>query len=526
MTESKKLLQQLKALDPATLLQNAIKERARRKMKYFIPYTMPTYSMQWFHEVLADKLDKFLFTDEIKRLMVFAPPQHGKSEICSRRFPAFALGNFPELKIAGCSYNSTLAANFNRSLQRVIDSQEYHDLFPETRLNEANIRTVARGNYLRNSEIFEIVGKEGFYKAAGVGSALTGTAVDIGIIDDPYKDAMEAYSETIRSSKWEWYESVFETRLHNASKILIILTRWHHDDLAGRLLKYAEDNPAGEQWDVVHFQALKEKQTTHEKDQRQYGEALWPDRHNKERLDQKRDKSPTTFQSLYQGNPTPEGGNMIKTDWFGWFGISDLQPGARVKFTGDGAFTEKETNDPTALLAYVYDGYYFNILDVGQVWYEMGELLEFIPEFIRRNDNTGQGIMKFEPKANGKSVVQMFKRPIFNRDGVRLPNVNIKESKPPTADKTARLMSQLDIWESGRIRLLKGAAWAENFMNEAISFPKGKHDDQIDAAMIMVSEEIPNYTKGQRGLPQYSNFKNRPYIEQQVTNNRPYLNRK
>ena len=123
-------------------------------------------------------------------MMVFMPPQHGKSELTSRRLPAYLLGINPKLKIVGCSYSADLSRSFNRDVQRIMDDECYIDVFPNSRLNSSNIRTSAKGNYLRNADIFEIVENVGFYKSVGVGGSLTGTPVDIGIIDDPVKDVV------------------------------------------------------------------------------------------------------------------------------------------------------------------------------------------------------------------------------------------------------------------------------------------------------------------------------------------------
>src|SRR5690606_16696316 len=159
----------------------------------------------------------------------------------------------PKTKICVCSYSATLAESFNRDIQRIIDDIPYHDVFPETVLNESNVTTDAHGAYLRNSEIFETVGFRGFVKTVGVGGSLTGTPIDVGIIDDPFKDREEAMSTRIRDKVWSWYTDVFRTRLHNESQELVIMTRWDQDDLAGRILKREND------WEVVTFQAIKER---------------------------------------------------------------------------------------------------------------------------------------------------------------------------------------------------------------------------------------------------------------------------
>jgi len=277
------------------LSYNVRAELAKRNFADFVQYVMPHYDMQWFHSYLCRKLDAFEH-GEIKKLMVFMPPQHGKSELTTRKFPAYLLGKNPNRKMVVSSYNATMASQFNRDIQRVIDQQSYHDVFPDTILNESNVVTISE-SYLRNSDIFEIVNHSGFLKVAGRGGALTGTPIDIGIIDDPIKDRAEAMSVTVREGLWSWYKDVFETRLHNNSQQLIILTRWHEDDLAGKILKRDKD------WEIVVFEGIKE--TENQYDPRKIGEALWENKHSLERLLKVKHTSPLTFNSLYQQSPKP-----------------------------------------------------------------------------------------------------------------------------------------------------------------------------------------------------------------------------
>ena len=209
--------------------------KARSIFQKFVTFTKADYVMNWHHTVLCSYLQKFINGD-IKKLMVFMPPQHGKSELTSRRLPAYLLGINPKFKIIGCSYSADLSKAFNRDVQRIIDSDEYKLVFQDTRLNSSNVKASSKGSYLRNADLFEIVKHRGFYKSVGVGGSLTGTPADIGIIDDPIKDKAEAESPTFRRRVWDWYTNVFLTRMHNDSQQLITLTRWHKDDLAGRIL--------------------------------------------------------------------------------------------------------------------------------------------------------------------------------------------------------------------------------------------------------------------------------------------------
>jgi hypothetical protein len=313
---------------------NARAALARRNLSDFISYTKPDYTFNWHHISICQQLQRFT-NGEITRLMIFVPPQHGKSEIATRRFPAFQLGKKPKSRIAICSYSATLAMSFNRDVQRIIDDEKYHDVFPDTILNESNVSTNAQGSYLRNSEIFETVGFRGFIKTVGVGGSLTGTPIDIGIIDDPFKDREEAMSIRIREKVWSWYTDVFETRLHNESQQLIIMTRWDPDDLAGRILRRD-----GSKWAVISYPAIKEHDNDY--DPRQIGEALWPEKHSLERLSLIRDTSPITFNSLYQQDPKPSTGSLVFPEWSEYSEEPDIEPLIGLDFG--------YSNDPTAIV--------------------------------------------------------------------------------------------------------------------------------------------------------------------------------
>lgn len=266
-------------------------------------FTYEGYIWNWHHELICEKIQDFS-EGKIKKLGIFIPPQHGKSELCSKRAPSYILGKNPNIRIAGISYSHTLSTKFNRDLQRIIDTPEYHDVFPNTTLNRSNVVSSAKGSFLRNSQEFEIVGHNGGYYGTGIGGALTGQKVDILIIDDPVKDAVEAQSPTIQNRNWEWYNAVAETRLHNDSQQLLIMTRWDVNDLAGLILKHQDD------WEIVSIPAIKDGYTFDE-DKRSIGEALWEERHSKEKILRVKNTNPKVFNSLYQQNPRPSDDVLI-----------------------------------------------------------------------------------------------------------------------------------------------------------------------------------------------------------------------
>jgi hypothetical protein len=251
--------------------------------------------------VLCDKLDAFV-RGEIRRMMVFLPPQHGKSELTSRRLPAYMLGKNPNLRIAVCAYNAPFASKFNRQVQRIILDPTYQKLFPDTRLNLKNVATDSKGNYLRNAHEFEIVGSKGSFLSVGIGGGITGNPVDIALIDDPIKGAEEAGSQTYREKVWEWYTSELETRLNNNSQILVTLTRWNEDDLAGRIIKAAEGSEHALPWEVIRFPRIKVDNSNPD-DPRKIGEVLWPEMHSLQSALEAKEKNPTKFEALQQQNP-------------------------------------------------------------------------------------------------------------------------------------------------------------------------------------------------------------------------------
>ena len=287
-----------------------------RNLLSFTRHTLPAFAPAPFHIAYYEVLTRFAM-GEIKKLMITMPPQHGKSEGATRRLPAFVLGQDPDKRIAIVSYNAIKARKFNRELQRIMDDDHYYELFPQTLLaGQASYQEQGRRsrNYARNSDECEIVGYQGSFKTIGVGGSLTGEPVDMLIMDDLYKDASSAWSPVIRQNVADWYDTVASTRLHNDSQQLLVFTRWHMEDLAGRLLEQEGiydpiENPQG--WLLVSFPAIQNRPPS-EQDPRAEGEPLWPERHSLEKLLEIKGRSPTVFESLYQQNPQPSQGLMYE----------------------------------------------------------------------------------------------------------------------------------------------------------------------------------------------------------------------
>lgn len=292
-------MQSTQKISQAALLKEYALRMSRESLSVFTAATMPRFEATWFHKKYYEALNEFAH-GRIKKLMIFVPPQHGKSEGSTRRLPAYLLGINPNEKIGIVCYNSIKAEKFNREIQRIMDEPSYKEIFPYTMFSNGN------DGYSRNSVELEVVGFQGGIRSVGIGGGLTGETIDTLIMDDLYKDSMDAWSPLVRSNVEDWYSTVAETRLHNNSRQLIVFTRWHPEDLAGKLLSNPEHD-----WAVISYPAIKEGEPT-EQDPRQEGEALYPERHDIERLVALRNRDAFVFESLYQQNPQPKEGLLYQ----------------------------------------------------------------------------------------------------------------------------------------------------------------------------------------------------------------------
>lgn len=459
------------------LMQARLRLEAPGSFPHYLSYSDTSYRLEWFHKIIAENC-QMLLEGKIQNLMLFVPPQHGKSEIVSRKFPSWALGNNPDLKIVACSYSADLSEQFSRSVQRTIESPEYQRIFPGTFLSSSQKAKDPR-SYVKNIGFFETVGHKGFYKAVGIGGSLTGTPADIGIIDDPVKDAMEAYSPVVRERVWNWYTDVFLTRLHNNSKQLFIMTRWHDDDLAGRILQKEADK-----WRVIKIPAIREDNLFPE-DPREIGEALWPQMHSLERLRDAEKRSPRTFAALYQQRPSIEGGNIIKRDWFKHIKVSDfnrIYNGEAMVFFLDTAYTDKTHDDPSGIIATCKIGAGLYVTHAKKVLMRFPDLIRFIPSYVKEHGYTTRSSVRIEPKANGISVIDQLKE---------ISSLNVVSTPSPKDSKETRLYAVSPTIEAGHVVLVDGA-WNEEFEDEVCGFPAKPHDEYVDILGYAINYHISN----------------------------------
>jgi predicted phage terminase large subunit-like protein len=457
-------------LAQAALRELARRELARRHLSAFVTFTMPGYLMGWVHKEICRELDAFLaavIAKKSPRLMLTMPPRTGKSELATRRFPAYAFGRCPDLTAISTSYSADLSSRMNRDVQRIIGGEAYRLLFPDVGLSGKNIRTVAGGGYLRNSDIFEIVGHGGSYRSAGVGGGITGMGGDILIIDDPHKDRAEADSATIREKVWDWYTSTLYTRLAPGGGILLIQTRWHMDDLAGRLLE-AERAGDGDAWRVVNFPAIAEADEPH----RKAGEALHPERYPLEQLLAIRAAlGSRDWEALYQQKPTPDGGAVFRKEWLHYYLPKDLPDNfEKMLISWDMTFKDGDDNDFVVGQVWGRAGGRFFLLD--QVRGRM-DFVATLAAFLSLTGKWPRAMEKLvEDKANGPAVISSLKARV---SGIIPIN--------PDGSKTARAHAVTPLFEAGNVFIPhpQTCAWASDYVSELLQFPAAAHDDQVDA---------------------------------------------
>ena len=507
-------------LGEVALREKARREKARRSLLAFCRYVMPAYPAQARHlqlltEALED-VERYVASSGAEgcgRLMVFMPPRYWKSQTSSVLFPAWFLGRNPDKRIIQTSYAGDLAFGFSRRVRNIVQSDEYARLFgPQSAVEEP--LEVARDS--RSAKAWDLAGHSGGVAAAGVGGGITGKGAHLLNVDDPVKDREQAESETYREMLWEWWGSTAYTRLESGGAAVIILTRWHVDDLAGRILRQMADDPGAERWRVILLAARAEVYGAEERARepwlpevdalgRAEGEPLWPEKHDAAELATiETAVGPYNWPSLYQQRPRAREGNMFQRDWFR---IVDTVPdGLRwVRYWDLAQVDEEEARrhrkDPSytcsVAVALGPDGTLY-LRDMIRGRWEWPVAQVVIKTTMRLDGDTQHGL---ELKMHGKTAIQEFLRdPELVRTAFRPVNVEggAKEVRALALQTRAHagrvaLVRQARVREdviehlrrgfSGSLLGLTGGSWIETFLSEACDFPSGRHDDQVDTAV-------------------------------------------
>lgn len=385
------------------------------------------------------------------RLMIMAPPRHGKSEMVSRRFPAWALGRNPDRAIIAASYTASLALRMSRDAQRVMDDSAYARLFPAARLS----RPGAAGEGVRTAERWEITGRRGSYQAVGVGGSVTGMGGDIVLIDDPIKGRKEADSKLIRDRIADWYANDAYTRLEPGGGVCIVNTRWHEDDLSGRLLDAMQ--AGGDPWRVVRYAAIDDQ-----------GCALHPERYPIEKLRRiEKAIGPRAFGALYQQAPAPAEGHLFAV---AKMGVVEAAPAkARRVRAWDLAATADGDWTAGALFADTGEGYV--IEDVVRLRASPAEVRQALRATAERDGRAVRVVIPQDPGQAGKDQAQSLAKLLSPF------SVTIERATGSKAIRAEPFAAQVG---AGNVAMKRGG-WNAALIDELTAFPAGAHDDQVDA---------------------------------------------
>lgn len=487
--------------------ERARRELARRHLIDYSKYVAPWYMPARHHIYLAEKLEKvkrFIETggsEGIGRLLICEPAQYGKTEQASRLFPSWLLGDLPDTRIILTSYGADLATENSRITRNYVGSEAYANLFGR---RSSVDEPVELSQESRSVVSWNLKDHRGSVYAAGVGGGITGRPANLVVIDDPYKSREDAESETYRKKVMSWYRSVVYPRVANTpgAAILIMHTRWDQEDLAGQLLTQMISDEGADQWEVVFLPALALQDEKYPKTEAEFrenllrgiyipmtgdplgrlpGEPLWPERSDAKKLAATRaNMLDYDFEAIFQQMPRMAVGEFFDDKDFQiverapeglqWYRYSDL------------ALGESATSDFNSTIATALDkdGILF-LRDRIKV----RNLNEFIPRartamLSREERGTEWGV---EDVAFQRLVVKEFLK------DHSLASIRIRSVKP-VGDKVERARPWQLRAKQGKVKLVR-APWNLDFIREATSFPKGRHDDDVDAvsgAVQMIAE--------------------------------------
>jgi len=398
----------------------------------------------------------------IQRLIVTMPPRHGKSQLVTVHFPVWVLGRHPDWPILIASYGADLAYDFSRQARN-----EFAEIAPQLWGLDIADDSSAMGRW-------HIAGHRGGLIAAGVGGPVTGRGAQIALIDDPVKNHEDALSKTRRDAQWDWYRSTLRTRLHPGAAVILVMTRWNRDDLAGRLLAASESGD-GEHWELLNLPAVAEENDALG---RARGEPLWPDHYDAEALEGiRKSVGSYVWAALYQQHPQPDEGGLLKRQWWRFW---REKPAAFDQLIQSWDMTFKDSAGSDFV--------------VGQVWGRIGADRYLLDQVRARMDfpRTVQAVRRLseawpeavtklvEDKANGPAVIDTLKHEIGGLIAVE-----------PEGSKLARAAAVSPQIEAGNVYLpdpeMPGYAWVRDFVDECTAFPHAEHDDQCFVAGTMIA---------------------------------------
>jgi predicted phage terminase large subunit-like protein len=432
----------------------------------FLCYTDARYEPSDVHRYLANKLEK-VESGEIKRLIITMPPRHGKSRIAGIEFPAWFLGKDPTRSVIMSSYGDALSLKHSREARDRCKSVAFSKIFPKA-IPNPKLQSKNTWGFMQG----------GSYSSTTVGGGMTGLGADLLIIDDPHKNRQEAESKLVRDRIWEWFTSTAFTRLSRHGAVVLIMTRWHVDDLVGKLLSDEYNNhlkemgQEDEKWDLVELPAICEKNV--DELGRKKGEALWSERWDTKAIQGiEANIGAYDYTSLYRCTPRIKGGNVANVDGIKYIDINDIPKSVELVRTWDLAITDKDKSDFTAGCLAGYDRttgnfYIAHMAKLKANWFGVKKK---VIEYAER-EGTRIGV---EAVSGFKTAYEEIKMALHGKTQVKY--------SVPRENKMIRANSWMSRIDSGKVYVAKGI-WNADFIDELSVFPDGKHDDQVDAVSL------------------------------------------
>lgn len=439
-----------------------------KSLSCFIEYMTPNEPPADHHEFMCRHMEA-VSAREIPQSMISMPPGHAKSKICSKYFPAWHLGKMPHHKFIQGGHSQDFAEKeFGAVVRSIIKEEKYKNVFPEVTISSES----SAAGYWR------ISGKTGSYLAKGVGQGISGFRGNVACVDDPFAKMEDAESATIREKVYTWFTSDFITRLLPNSPVFIVSTRWHSDDLCGRLEKKSKDGE-GDPWVVINLPAFADSDD--DPLGRKFGEPLWPDYYDEKFLNRIKSTLPTkSWNSLYMGRPSDTTGGVVHSDMFSRYKelpknlksedgrvVTNIK---KITLSVDCANKTTERSDFTALTVWIQeaDSNRHYLAEVVRKRLEFDDLCKEIDNTARKW-NVNQILV--EDKGAGTQYIQ-------TRKGKSpFPIIPIT----PKGEKEFRFDGIIPMFSTGMALLPEKAHWLADYEAELIAFPTGKYDDQVDS---------------------------------------------
>lgn len=437
----------------------------------YAAYQWPSYKDAAHHRLIARKLEA-VERGEITRLMISMPPRHGKSMLASEFFPAWYLGRNPSHYVVAATYAQDLADDFGRKVRNQIADESYKAIFPGVGLKAGS--TSVKRFHVEGPQDALVTDQDGAYFATGVGGPLTGRGAHLLLIDDPVKNREDADSEIIRRKMKDWYTSTAYTRLMPGGRVVIIQTRWHEDDLSGWLI----NEHRHEGWDVLSLPALDSN-----------AQPLWPEQYDLDAITRIRRALPVRdWMALYQQSPAPDDGDYFRSDWFRPYDKAPPLEQMTVYGGSDYAVTADGGDYTVHAVVGIDPADNMYLLDLWRGQTTTDEWIEVFCDLVRRWKPLGWA----EETGQIKSALGPF---IDRRQRERSAYVARTQFPTRGGDKAVRAQSIRGRMALNGLYVPQHAPWYADFRRELLSFPAGKHDDQVDA-MGLIGQLLDVMTTG------------------------------